>query len=397
MNEYKVVDLFSGGGGMSYGFHANPLFKIIGAADAEIGKPSSGESKLGCNLTYFENVGVMPVRADLGNIDVRELASIMDVEKVDVLLACPPCTGFSRANFMNHLVDDPRNGLVARVADFAEMWLPEVIVMENARELITGNFRGHYIALKSKLEKLGYQVDGRVHMLTEFGLPQRRERSIVIASRLGVKLRSLEDLWKGYRVRPEALTVRSAIASFEPLEAGQASAFDSAHVAPAFGTRETLQRIRGIPHDGGSWRDLIDRNPELLTPSMLRSVERGRLGSHPDVYGRMRWDEPAITIKRECGHVGNGRYAHPEQDRLCSLREIAVINGFPREYRFGEVSLANKYRHVGDAVPPLISYQLSRLVQWMLTGERPDIEECLLPGGTLSKNDIVNVDYAECV
>ena len=95
------------------------------------------------------------------------------------------------------------------------------------------------------------------------------------------------------------------------------------------------------------------------------------LGSHPDVYGRMWWDRWAVTIKRECGHIGNGRYAHPEQDRLCTVREMAILQGFPAGYTFVG-TLTNRYRHIGDAVPPLISYQLAALAQWMLTGRRPE-------------------------
>jgi DNA (cytosine-5)-methyltransferase 1 len=120
---------------------------------------------------------------------------------------------------------------------------------------------------------------------------------------------------------------------------------------------------------------------------MRRRLAAGDLGSHPDVYGRLWWDRPAVTIKRECGHIGNGRYVHPEQDRLCTVREMAILQGFPRGYRFAG-SLSNMYRHIGDAVPPLISYQLAAACRWMLTGERPEPADLLLPGGHLSEADV---------
>ena len=94
-----------------------------------------------------------------------------------------------------------------------------------------------------------------------------------------------------------------------------------------------------------------------------------------------------MTIKRECGHIGNGRYAHPEQDRLCTVREISILQGFPRDYRLTG-SLANMYRHLGDAVPPLISYQLAGLCQWILTGRRPQAADLILPGCHLSADDL---------
>jgi DNA (cytosine-5)-methyltransferase 1 len=120
---------------------------------------------------------------------------------------------------------------------------------------------------------------------------------------------------------------------------------------------------------------------------MQRRAAAGDLGSHPDVYERLWWDRPAVTIKRECGHIGNGRYAHPEQDRLCTVREMSILQGFPRGYRFAG-SLSNMYRHIGDAVPPLISYQLAAACRWMLTGDRPDPAELILPGCHLTDADV---------
>jgi len=150
------------------------------------------------------------------------------------------------------------------------------------------------------------------------------------------------------------------------------------------------QRLAAVPKDGGSWADLIGEpdSSVLLTPAMAGRVARGDLGSHPDIYGRLWWDRPAVTIKRECGHVGNGRYAHPEQDRLCTVREMSVLQGFPRDYRFSG-SLANMYRHIGDAVPPLISYQLAGLCQWILSGARPDPAGLVLPGCQFTETDLV--------
>jgi DNA (cytosine-5)-methyltransferase 1 len=120
---------------------------------------------------------------------------------------------------------------------------------------------------------------------------------------------------------------------------------------------------------------------------MRRRAAAGDLGSHPDIYGRLWWDRPAITIKRECGHIGNGRYSHPEQDRLCTAREISILQGFPRDYRFAG-PLSNIYRHIGDAVPPLISYQLAALCRWILTGEKPAPDELVLAGCQLRPDDL---------
>jgi DNA (cytosine-5)-methyltransferase 1 len=122
---------------------------------------------------------------------------------------------------------------------------------------------------------------------------------------------------------------------------------------------------------------------------MRRRAALRDFGSHPDVYGRLRWDRPAATIKRECGHIGNGRYAHPAQDRLCTVRELALLQGFPADYEFVSSSLANLYRHVGDAVPPMVAHQLASLVHWILGADRPAPADMVLPGCSLRAEDVV--------
>jgi DNA (cytosine-5)-methyltransferase 1 len=382
----NVVDLFSGAGGMSFGFHAHGAFELVAAADAEIGKPTAGVGSLQCNRTYSANIGIAPKNIDLSSVvasDLREMLNL-DGVKVNVLSVCPPCTGFSRTNPDNHLRDDPRNSLVSKAADFALELDADVVVMENARELIRGNFTHHYRALREKLEDSGYNVFGRNYFLSRFGLPQRRERAIIIAVKESYPLYTLESMWDGWSVAKNALTVRRAIETAHYLEAAD-------HRHPKFSSEAVAHRLAAIPKDGGSWIDLLEhpRVDSLLTNSMKRIASKGKLGSYPDVYGRMAWDRPAPTIKRECAHIGNGRYAHPEEDRLCSLAEMAVMNGFPANYNFPDTSLSNAYRHIGDAVPPLVSYQLAHLAKWILTNEQPGMQELVLPYTSLKSGDLI--------
>lgn len=385
------MDLFSGAGGMSYGFHAHPAFLLSAAADGEVGKPSTGFGHLGCNLTYSRNFGVSPVAVDLADIAPSALRETMNFHSdLDVLISCAPCTGFSRARPANRTTDDPRNSLVGKTAQFAQEFEPAIVLMENAREMISGPFSAHYHGLRTALESQGYEVNGSVHMLDRFGLPQRRERALVIAVHKDLELRTLDDLWDEWQVRSDATTVRAAIDYLPTVAAGQSNPDDPMHVATGFGQEQSQQRIAAIPRDGGSWSDLY-RDPDLhhlMTDNMWRSVERGRLNSHPDAYGRMAWDRPAPTIKRECSHVGNGRYSHPEQDRLCTVREMANLQGFPRDFVFYSRSRKNCYRQIGDAVPPIISFQLAHLCNWILTGEKPSEEELILPNTHLDLADL---------
>jgi DNA (cytosine-5)-methyltransferase 1 len=388
---WSVVDLFSGAGGMSYGFSAHPGFRITGAVDAQLGKPSTKRGTLGCNAAYEANIGVRPLEADLAAADPLEICRSLGVtgSGITVLAACPPCTGFSRTLARNHLRDDMRNSLVERIAGYTEVLQPQIVLMENARELVMGRFRDHLSSLLGSLSALGYRTSATTHFLNELGLPQKRERALIIAVRRPLPLRDLTDLWAGLRVSPKATHVRRAIWELPPVCAGRADPGDALHVSPALSSEMNRRRLAAIPHHGGGWADLVCRPDadSLLTPAMRRRADLRDFGSHPDVYGRLWWDRPAVTIKRECGHIGNGRYAHPEQDRLCTVREMSILQGFPRGYSFTG-SLSNMYRHIGDAMPPLISYQLAVLCQWILTGERPAPEQLILPGCHLSCDDL---------
>lgn len=388
-----IVDLFSCGGGMSAGFSRRQGWRVAMAVDLEVAKPSgksAGETD--CNTVYEANHGLRPLAADLSVMPPGELrqASGLDPKELDCLISCAPCTDFSRANPANHGNDGRRNTLVGRSGLYAAELLPATFVMENARELILGNHPQHWMALKRQLEDLGYSVRADVHFLSKFGLPQVRERALIVASRVG-PARTLEDLWHGWEVDAQSLTVRNALSRLSEWEANNPVDPDG-NVAPGTGN-EVSQRLAATPHDGGGWVD-VARNPEsrhLLTPDCLRRWQTKNLGSHPDVYGRMWWDRPAPTIKRECAHVGNGRYAHPERDRLLTVREMATLQGFPFDYRFPLRSVANRYRAIGDAVPPLIAWQIAGCVEWMISGRKPDPAEWIMANTTLRLEDLRRV------
>lgn len=387
---WTVADFFSCGGGTSAGFFRRSGFRIVGAVDLELAKPSGGAGATDCNATYEANHGVAPMNRDMMELSPEEFAGASGVEPggLKVMISCAPCTDLSRAKPTNHLVDSAKNTLVGRSGDFVAGLMPEIMFMENARELIQGNFRHHHAALSERLRRLGYDVRSDVHFLSRFGLPQVRERALVVASRIG-PARTLEDLWEGWAVKSEAITVRSALARLAEWKAEHPDD-PNGNAVPGL-TPAVRKRLEATPKDGGGWVD-VARNPRTrrhLTPDCLRRWKEGDLGSHPDVYGRMHWDKPAPTIKRECAHVGNGRYCHPEEDRLLTVREMASLQGFPFDYRFPSKAVANRYRHIGDAVPPIVAYQMSALAIWMMTGRKPDLAEWVMPNTVLRVEDIV--------
>ncbi|WP_272700875.1 DNA cytosine methyltransferase [Desulfovibrio sp. Fe33] len=388
-----AIDLFSCGGGMSAGFSGRPEWEIVAAVDLEVAKPSGRSSgETGCNSIYEANHGVRPLSADLSTFPPETLREMTGLAKKELtcLISCAPCTDFSRANPTNHLSDRQRNTLVGRSGDFVEEFLPKTFVMENARELITGNHPQHWLGLKQRLTSLGYDVREEVHFLNRFGLPQVRERALIIASRIG-SARALGDLWEGWEVSPDAVTVRTALTRLNNMAVELENDFEGAKY-PNTG-RKVSDRLAATPHDGGGWVDVArnDATRHLCTPKCLKKWEDQDLGSHPDIYGRMWWDRPAPTIKRECAHVGNGRYAHPELNRLLTVREMATLQGFPFGYRFPGRSVANKYRVIGDAVPPLIAWQVAACVEWMLDGRKPRREKWVMPGTTFQLADLKRV------
>ncbi|WP_414618803.1 DNA cytosine methyltransferase [Calothrix sp. CCY 0018] len=261
-HKWTVIDLFSGAGGMSYGFHAHRNFKVVAAVDAQIAKPSSRKGSLKCNLSYQENIGIEPINADLRLLEPKTLRNIIASDLANktptILIACPPCTGFSRTLPSNHLVDDSRNSLVTRCGLFVEELKPEIFLMENARELIVGKFTHHYKKLQEKLAQLGYKVHSKVHLLNKFGLPQRRERAFIIAVKKDLQLRTFDELWAGFEVNSEATHVRRAISNLPPVDAGKVHQDDALHFAPNFSSLTNLRRLQLIPKNGGSWRDIKD-------------------------------------------------------------------------------------------------------------------------------------------
>ena len=376
-----TIDFFSGAGGMSFGFHSHPSFKLVAAVDAELTKPSAKNQASDCNKTYFANCGVEPKNTVLNRENILQIATELLRGEIfeGVLLACPPCTDFTRAKPENHFVDGDRNELTSAIANLIFEIRPKYFVYENAREALQGNHAQHLETILHVLENIGYSYKVEIFNLNDFGLPQQRERVILIASR-DREVQGLKDLWQGLSIKSTA-TVGSALSRLSALDRQIPQTLDKRfpHL-----TEEVLKRAIAIPKDGGSWTDIATTNQELLIPSMKKKIAAGNTGSYKDVYGRMALNQPAPTIKRECSHVGNGRYTHPTEDRLLSVGEMAFLQGFPIQFTFKGRQLSNCYRQIGDAVPPLISHQVAWVISWIENGSRPNPKDFCLANSALS-------------
>lgn len=334
----QVVDLFAGCGGMSFGFHkaktSRLRFDVRGALDID---PHA------C-ATYRRMLGVEPI---LG--DVRELTKPKGLKRavsqwgVDddplLLIGCAPCQGFS-----SHRKKDPRadnrNQLLEAFANVATRLRPAVVVMENVPEMLREEHWDHFAAWRDTMVRAGYTVRARIYNLAQFGVPQERFRALVIAAR---------D-WKSFRMPVPVLgpasyrTVRDAIAHLPELSAGGQDAHDPMHVTSKHRSK-TVDLIRQIPPDGGSRRSL----PTGVGPGCLTKVDGFR-----DVYGRLAWDKPSVAITARCRTPSCGRFVHPTQHRGLSVREAALLQGFPEDFFF-EGPFDDKFKQIGNAVSPVFS------------------------------------------
>lgn len=290
-----------------------------------------------CRYPYEANNSAKFLERDVSTISAEELEKLFGDADIKVLAGCAPCQPFS-TYAQRYEVDekDGKWGLLYQFARLAKETLPDIITMENVPTVAKHEVFHDFVAT---LEGLDYEVWSEVVDSSKYGVPQTRRRMVLLASRLG-KITIIDPTHK----KPK--TVGQSIKRLRALQAGEAAPRDKLHVTSTL-SKKNLQRIRASK-PGGSWRDW----PEHLVADCHRT-DSGK--TYSSVYGRMRWDEPAPTMTTQCYGFGNGRFGHPEQDRAISLREAAILQSFPRAYKFipknGEVSFKALGRMIGNAVP----------------------------------------------
>ena len=334
-----VIDMFSGCGGMSAGFKALnaifPFYKLTAAVD--IDKVS--------NDTFKANLQLEPASMDISKV-ARSLKLLHKVcENLRpgaplVLIGCAPCQGFS--SHRNKAGEtDARNSLFGDFSKIAAKLQPDAILIENVPELLTNRYWPFVKEVRAQLEKIGYYVHLTVHNMAEFGLPQERFRALMLA----MPKPFLPP--KGFLSRDEFRTVRNAIGNLPHVRAGVRNSNDKLHYSAGH-KRSTIDTIKAVPIDGGN-------RPFHIGPDCLRrAAKKNGRAVYEDVYGRLFWDRPAITITAYARNPASGRFVHPEQNRGLTIREAALLQGFPVDYWFSG-SLDHCFRQIGNAVPPSFS------------------------------------------
>ena len=252
-----------------------------------------------------------------------------------ILAGCAPCQPFSTYSQRYETVGTPRWGLLYHFARLVRALKPEFVAMENVPTVTKHTvYRDFAEALRNE----GYTIWSDVVDCSQYGLPQGRKRTVLLAS--------LEGTTELAKPIGEMGTVRGAIGYLPQLKAGEAHADDRLHVCSSLSDLN-LQRIKASK-PGGTWRD--------WPKDLVAACHRKRSGkTYPGVYGRMEWDKPSPTLTTQFFGFGNGRFGHPEQDRAISLREGAILQGFPADYSFLPESEALQFkalgRLIGNAVP----------------------------------------------
>jgi DNA (cytosine-5)-methyltransferase 1 len=345
---YKVVDLFSGCGGLSLG-----IAQALRAAGRAL------EIRLAVG---FELAAATVYRANFPNARHVERSSVEDVfdgalgaaptagevdwtnriGPVHALVGGPPCQGHSTLN--NHTRGtDPKNALYMYMTRAAEVLHPEVVMIENVPAVLNDRFAGRNVVEAARLElvRLDYRVAHGVIPVHGLGVAQTRKRHILLATKGEAPAPS--EVLGAILDQSVMHDVRWAIGD---LEFATAIGVDSR--PKASGTN--LQRMT-----------YLLENDEYDLPNHLRPECHQGKHSYKSMYGRLRWDRPAQTITSGFGSIGQGRYMHPSQLRALTPHEAARLQGFPDYFDFSSVTTrAALATMIGNAVPPQLSAAVFR-------------------------------------
>lgn len=337
MKPIQAIDLFCGAGGLSYGLLSEGIHVAAGI-----------DIDPYCKFPYEKNIGARFIEQSVSDISGEYLKNILSASpsQYTLLAGCAPCQTFSQYN-AKASPEDKRWFLLNHFQRLLEELSPDLVTMENVPGLRTHHV---YDAFIHSLNQNGYWVDSNLVDCTKYGLAQTRSRLVLVASKLGpVKLLSSAEFGAPMQ------TVWDVIGELPALEHGATHHADPLHSSSKLSALNMKRMLASRPN--GSWRDWPE---ELVTPCHKKSSGK----SYPSVYGRMARDKPAPTMTTQFYGFGNGRFGHPEQNRALSLREGALLQGFPCSYEFvppnSTVSRRIVGRMIGNAVPVTLGQVIAR-------------------------------------
>lgn len=323
----KVVDLFCGVGGLTCGLKKAGLNVVAGFDSDET-----------CKYAYEYNNKAKFICADISEMDSNEIGKFYNKNDIKILVGCAPCQTFSKqTNKYKNRVNDKKWTLLNYFTKHINKVKPDIISMENVPELTKFDI---FEDFKNNLIEKGYEVSYQIVNCSEYGLPQKRKRLVLLASKLG-KIELIKP-----NPRKKKRTVEDVLKDLPHIEAGQIDEKDPLHRCPKL-SEINIKRIKQS-RQGGTWHDW----DKSLLPECYKKPTGATYSS---VYGRMSWNAPSPTMTTQFYIYGTGRYGHPEQNRALSLREGAILQTFPRNYKFVKAGETITYkvlgRQIGNAVP----------------------------------------------
>lgn len=335
IKDFDVIDLFCGIGGLTQGF-IQEGFSVSAGVDFDDT----------CKYAYEKNNKAKFIYQDITNVSGEDLQKNYRNGKRKILIGCAPCQPFSIYNHKNNNNEerqkqDTKWRLLYSFANLIEEIQPEIVSMENVPQLLTFNNGEVFNDFISVFARNGYEVKYQICNAKDYGVPQRRKRLILLASKLG-EIEIIPPLFHEGNYK----TVRDAIGSLPPIVDGEFCSSDMLHFARKLNPMNK-KRIQATP-EGGGWRDWDE--------SLILDCHKKENGKEfKSAYGRMKWDDVSPTMTTFCIGLSNGRFGHPEQDRAISLREAALFQSFPESYDFinpnATFSSPTIARQIGNAVP----------------------------------------------
>jgi DNA (cytosine-5)-methyltransferase 1 len=349
------IDLFSGAGGLSQGFRqaSNDQIRFSSVFAVEKDLPSAASYTANFGHDVFSKPIEELTHSDLSGLDI------------DLVIGGPPCQGFSPLGRMSPTDDHPSMNRLWRFYFNVLKWTqPKAFVIENVPEFLKSE---EFSQVGKIAAKMGYGIVSGVLYAEDFGVPQQRRRGFVIGLADAKPTFPLPPLFAKKRTVKDAIwDLRKAPLIFSLPENGSQSGFPKYKVSDLHigrnPTPKSLARYRCVP-PGGNRFDLMRKRPDL-TP---RCWKRKKSGS-TDVFGRLRWDGPALTIRTEFFKPEKGCYLHPEFDRPITHWEAARLQSFPDTYALcgSKIDIA---RQIGNAVPPLLATAVASHVATLLAPE----------------------------
>jgi len=382
---FKIVDLFSGCGGISRGFQRTGSFATKFAAEIEPHFARAFEANIRNSQRKATRVFCGDIEALVTDVSTRkrefECAEVAEGD-IDVLVGGPPCQGFSRNGVRLYVdqarstrfYDDPRNHLYRCFLRLVEVLSPKVLFIENVREFL--NFGGGKFSsdLLERLDTLGYRAAFRKMCAADFGVPQIRHRVIFLGVRKGlINFPSPDQLFplpthyanRGEMFGRQYVTVREAISDLP-------APTPSREIALPYPSNDCVSSFAQMMRSSsGSVWNHFSRELSKKQRDRINAVGTGRMKHIPkslrtrafygSAYRRLAWDEPSLTITTWVYHVGSGRFAHPTEDRGLTMREAARLQTFDDDFIFPP--LVNPVsRMIGNAVPPVLAQRIAELI-----------------------------------